>query len=98
MPPLRVVSVERGRHVLVHGPPDEAAGAAGRPWVAVTWLFEVEPLGPDRCTVISRYRCSHSADLRTRAGFGPALLEPIGVAMDRRMLIGLARRATSAAA
>ena len=97
MPPLPVVSVERGRHVLVHGPPDERARSDGRPWVAVTWLFAVEPLGPARCRVISRYRCSHSADLRTHAAFGPALLEPIGFAMDRRMLIGLARRAASAA-
>jgi hypothetical protein len=97
MPPLRVVSVERGRHVLVHGPPDEAARAEGRPWVSVTWLFEVEPLGPARCRVISRYRCSHSADRRTRAGFGPGLIEPIGFVMDRRMLTGLARRAASGA-
>jgi hypothetical protein len=98
MPALRLVSVEPGRHLLAEGAPDEAARAEGRPWVAVTWLFAVEPLGPARCRLVSRYRCAHSADLRTRLGFGPALLEPIGFAMDRRMLKVLARRAGGAAA
>ncbi|HSJ73333.1 MAG TPA: hypothetical protein VK904_03375 [Miltoncostaeaceae bacterium] len=97
MPPLRIAAVERGRHVLATAPADEAARAEGRPWIAVTWLFELEPLGAARCRVVSRYRCAHSADLRTRLGFGPGLLEPIGFAMDRRMLRGLARRAASAA-
>ena len=49
----------------------------------------VEALDPWRCRVISRYRCAHSRDRRTRLSFGPALLEPIGFAMDRRMLIGI---------
>ena len=97
MPPLRVVSAERGRHVLVRGPPDEGAGAEGRSWVAVTWLFQVEPLGPARSRVTSRYRCAHSAGWRTRVSFGPGLLEPIGFVMDRRMLLGIARRAAGEA-
>lgn len=93
VPPLRIVSVQRGRHVLAHGPADEAARTAGRPWVAVTWLFLVEPLEPGRSRVISRYRCATSLDLRTRAAFGPALVEPIGFVMDRRMLLGIKSRA-----
>ena len=92
MPPLAIVSVERGRHVVAFGAPDEAARAAGRPWIAVSWLFLVEPLGPARCRVVSRYRCASSEDLRTRLGFGPALVEPIAFAMDRRMLLTLRRR------
>jgi hypothetical protein len=93
MPPLAIVAVEPGRHVVAFGAPDEAARAAGRPWIAVSWLFLVEPLGPARCRVVSRYRCASSGDLRTRLGFGPALVEPIGFAMDRRMLLTLRRRA-----
>jgi hypothetical protein len=58
-----------------------------------TWLFMVVPLGPRRCRVVSRYRCALSDDLVTRLSFGPALVEPIGFAMDRRMLLGIRRRA-----
>ena len=42
---------------------------------------------------MSRYRCACSDDLRTRLAMGPALLEPVGLTMDRRMLRGIARRA-----
>ena len=41
-------------------------------WMAASWLFLVEPAGPARCRVISRYRCDTSGDLLTRLQFGPA--------------------------
>jgi hypothetical protein len=96
-PPLRVVELRWGRHLVAHAPPDDRARAAGGRWAAASWLFLVEPLGPSRSRVISRYRCAFSDDLAMRAAFGPALLEPIGFAMDRRMLLGIQRRAQSAA-
>jgi hypothetical protein len=92
-PPLKVVEVVPGRHLVAHGPPDEAARAAGEPWVAATWLFLVEPLGEGRSRVISRYRCATSDHRATRTLFGPALIEPIGFSMDRRMLLGIKERA-----
>jgi hypothetical protein len=58
-----------------------------------SWLFFIEPSGPARCRVISRYRCATSDDLVSRLRFGPTIIEPIGFAMDRRMLIGLKQRA-----
>ena len=97
-PPMPIRAVERGRCLVAHGAPDEEARAAGRPWMAVSWLLMVEPLGPARCRVVSRYRCAHSDDRRTRLAFGPGLLEPIGFAMDRRMLKGIRRRAEGRAA
>ncbi|WP_217913870.1 hypothetical protein [Miltoncostaea marina] len=96
VPPLRIVEVRRGRHVVAHGPADEAARRAGRPWVEVSWLFLVEPLGPGRSRAVSRYRCATSDDRATRLRFGPALVEPIGSVMDRRMLLGLRRLAQPA--
>ena len=54
--------------------------------MAASWLFLVEPAGPACCRVISRYRCDTSGDLLTRLQFGPAIIEPVGFAMDRRML------------
>jgi hypothetical protein len=89
-PSLEVVEVVPGRYLVAH---DASPRAEGRPWVEVSWLFFIEPLGPTRCRVISRYRCATSADLKTRLTLGPTFLEPIGFAMDRRMLKGLKERA-----
>ncbi|MEY4579168.1 MAG: hypothetical protein RL701_3871, partial [Pseudomonadota bacterium] len=52
----------------------------------------IEELTPGRCRVISRYRAAMSKDFLTRLSFGPALLRPVGFAMDRRMLLGLRER------
>jgi len=73
-----------------------AAGDArtGRkPWASVVGAFLVEPLGPSRCRVVSRYRCASSSDLQMRVSLGPTLIEPVGFAMDRRMLLGIKERA-----
>ena len=94
VPPLPVVDLEPGHHVVVRGVP-EIDGAGSRPdrWVDASWLFLVEPLDPESCRVVSRYRCATSPDLVTRLQFGPGLVEPIGSAMDRRMLRGIRHRA-----
>ncbi len=91
MPPLPVVGLERGRHWLAFGAADPAAKAAGKPWVETSWLFYLEPLGPSRCRFISRYRTATSDDLATKLAYGVAI-EPIGFAMDRRMLLGVKER------
>jgi hypothetical protein len=99
-PPLAIVDVEpfaATRWIVAHGAPDDAARAAGRSWAAGSWLFLVEPLGADRCRFISRFRSTCSDDLGARLAFGPALLEPVGFAMDRRMLLGVKERAEKAA-
>lgn len=95
MPPPRVVCVERGRYFVAHAPADESARAAGRPWTTMSWLFFVDPTAGGRCRVISRFRAACSDDLVTELSFGPTLLEPIGFAMDRRMLLGIKERAES---
>jgi hypothetical protein len=92
-PALTVADVAEGRHLVAHGPADDAARADGRPWAAVSWLLAAEPLAADRTRIVSRYRCAYSDDLPTRLAMGPALLEPVGTAMDRRMLRGVAARA-----
>jgi len=92
-PPLVVSALERGRYYVVSGAPDPDAVAAHRPWAAVSWLFMLEPLGPDRCRFISRFRTACTDDLLTRLSAGPTLLEPVGFTMDRRMLLGVKDRA-----
>jgi hypothetical protein len=96
-PTLRVARVERGRYFVVHGPADVDARATGKPWAEVTWLFYLEALGEKRSRLISRYRCATSDDLATRLGLGPVLVEPVGFAMDRRMLMGVKSRVEGAA-
>lgn len=96
LPPLRVAEVERHRYFVVHAPVDEQARTAGKSWVTASWLFLIEPLGPERCRLVSSYRAAYSDDLATRLSFGPALIEPISFAMDRRMLEGVKERAERA--
>jgi hypothetical protein len=99
LPPLRVTALDPGRWFVAYAGPDgpaEERTAADEPWVATSWLFLVEAIGPDRSRFVSRYRCATSDDLTTRLQFGPALIEPIGFAMDREMLLGVRRRAEGA--
>jgi hypothetical protein len=93
IPPLYITSLERGRHLVAHAPANPGARATGRPWVAASWLFLVEPLAPTRCRFVSRYRVACSNDVATRLSFGPTFVEAIGFAMDRRMLLGVKQRA-----
>ena len=93
MPPFRVARFDPGRGFVALAPPDERARAEGRPWAAASWAFLVEPLPEGRCRVVSRFRSTGSDDLVTRITQGPFLLEPVGFAMDRRMLLGIRERA-----
>ena len=92
-PRLEIAAVEPGRWFVAFARADEQARTAGRPWAAASWLFHVEPLGPDRCRLVSRHRAACSEDLATRLAAGPTLLEPVAFAMDRRMLLGVKERA-----
>jgi hypothetical protein len=109
-PPLRIVSVQPGRALVAYMPPVHTLSDAGQGksplpagsarsrdrWMTASWLFLVERYGPARCRVISRYRCGTSDDLSSRLQFGPAIVEPVSFAMDRRMLIGIRQRAERA--
>ncbi len=92
MPSLRVTSVTPGRSLVAFAEPDANARALGKPWAAASWAFLIEPLGDERCRVVSRFRSACSEDLATRLLQGPTFLEPIGFAMDRRMLLGIRDR------
>jgi hypothetical protein len=92
-PALRVALLERGRHFVAHAAEDASARRAGKPWASASWLFQIEPRADGTCRLITRYRVACSSDLATRLALGPTLLEPIGFAMDRRMLLGIKERA-----
>jgi hypothetical protein len=92
-PHLRIVEVKAGRYLVAHGAPDPRLSASADRWIAASWLFLVRPLAAHRCQVISRYRVATSRHLWVRLQYGPTFVEPIGFAMDRRMLKGIKRRA-----
>jgi len=95
-PRLLITAVEPGRYFVAHAPADTAGRARGKAWFSGSWLFFIERLAEGRCRFISRFRAAMSDDLATGVTFGPALLEPVGFAMDRRMLLGVKERAERA--
>ncbi len=97
LPAFRVVRAEPPSCLIAYRLPDEDAVASGRSWAAASWAFVIEPLGAERCRLISRYRVAISSDLQAHLAFGAALVEPIGFAMDRRMLLGVKKRAEARA-
>lgn len=92
MPKLPVAAVEPGWWFVVHGAPDLASQRNGEPWVAISWLFYLEPLAGKRTRCISRFRSRASDDFLTSLRFGPYLTESVGFVMDRRMLLGVKER------
>jgi hypothetical protein len=96
LPPLGVVDVKRNLYFVAHAPVTDKVQLAGKPWVTSSWLFLIEPLGPERCRLVSSFRTACSSDLATRLSFGPTLIEPISFAMDCRMLEGVKERAERA--
>ncbi len=58
----------------------------------LTWLWYIEPLDKNRSRFISRNRAVTSSTLKNRLLFG-FLMEPIIFAMDRKMCLGIKKRA-----
>jgi hypothetical protein len=98
MPPMRITDVVPGRYFVAFGEADPCARAEAEPWLTATWLFHLEPLDEGRCRLISRFRSDFSDDLASRLANGPLLVEPVGYAMDRRMLLGIKALAEAARA
>ncbi|HKU44055.1 MAG TPA: hypothetical protein VJR89_38105 [Polyangiales bacterium] len=96
-PPLTVHEVRPSERLLVSAGLDPATGKAPQAdtghYVAVIWLFQLEPLPDARTRLISRYRCACSGELATRLAYGPYIAESVGFVMDRRMLLGIQERA-----
>jgi len=97
-PPLTITHCEKDRALIAAAGIDPATGtvasnAFGTPGtVAVSWAFLLEPTADGGTLLKSRYRCACSNDLATRVQYGPSIVEPVGFAMDRRMLRGIQER------
>jgi hypothetical protein len=92
MPPMRV-DLAPGQWLLASTPRPRAGEENRKPWMNVSWLFFLEPLGVARCRLVSRFRCATSQDVAMRVSMGPTFVEPIGYVMDKKMLRGIKSRA-----
>jgi uncharacterized protein YndB with AHSA1/START domain len=82
-----VVEVEPPHHLVLRQAPPE------HPWNAV-WTFVVEPEGHGGSRLVSRSRAQRQEGAAGRAASVAALvMEPVIVAMTRRMLLGIRERA-----
>ena len=58
----------------------------------LTWLWHIEPTTEHRSRFFSRNRLEYSKSIKNKVIFG-LLMEPIVFAMDRKMCLGIKRRA-----
>ncbi|HVY31954.1 MAG TPA: hypothetical protein VHB79_35710 [Polyangiaceae bacterium] len=93
VPPLTVAAIQAGKWFVVTSETDAELAPGAEAEAHVSWLFLLEPLGPHRCRLISRFRVDHVRGWRARLSYGPWLTESIGFVMDRAMLRGIKRRA-----
>jgi hypothetical protein len=86
---IPIVALEPGRLLLAQ---IDASTETG-PKTKVSWLFFVEPISGGRSRLISRFRMTAGDTLVARLIYGPIVTEPVGFAMDRKMLSGIRERA-----
>ncbi len=84
VPPMPLVCIERERTLAFGGRLD--------PDTPVSWIFFVEDAGANRTRLISRWRFSYRPGIAFRIGYG-AILQPIACVMQRKMLLGIKKRA-----
>ena len=94
-PCFAVTSVD-GPHSLVllsadplSGQPVENTEPRGKGYSIATWQFVLEPLDKNTTRFLVRQRLSYSPDL----GWVWRLTEPVGFIMERKMMLGIQRRA-----
>lgn len=71
------------------GQPVEFASSAGKGYSIATWQFILRPLGDGATRLLVRQRLAHSPDLT----WVWRLTEPVGFVMERKMMLGIRRRA-----
>src|ERR1019366_7032617 len=81
-PRLRVNILDAERAMVLHSEDSN--------WV---WAFCLYPVGPDRTTLVSRNRIAMPAAGRLQRAVGVLVMEPGSLIMERKMLLGIKRRA-----
>lgn len=92
MPVFKVLQITPPTTLLLGNRPEQDAKLDSS--IGVTWLFQLEPSGPDGTRLITRWRMFYTPDsIRNRLAFGPVLMEPIDFVMETKMLQGIQERA-----
>lgn len=94
-----IVICEHGRAMAIENSLDmdsnqwyDPKGPSPKNFLHLTWLWYVEALDDYHCRFISRNRVDYSPNFKNKLLFGP-LTEPIVFTMDRKMCLGIKKRA-----
>jgi hypothetical protein len=98
MPGYPVAIIDPGRAIVLcadsrTGPTPVPAGKKPDDYYASAWGFFLDETGNNSTRFISRLRSDYNPRMRNRLFYGPGLVEPISTAMQRKMLLGIKRRA-----
>ena len=66
-------------------------------YVNMTWMWFLDQLDERTTRLITWWRSDYNLSLGNRLMFGAFIVEPIGFVMDRKMLLGIKKRAEAAA-
>jgi hypothetical protein len=98
MPGYSVAIVEPGCIIVLYtdsriGPTPFPAGTKPGDYLASTWGFFLDETDDNGTRFISRFRSDYNPRMKNRLLYGPCLVEPISTMMQRKMLLGIKRRA-----
>jgi hypothetical protein len=92
-PPLRfAVATITAPYLLVLGPPQTRAAAYAAHVPYPSWTFRLEPVGPERCRLVVRFQ-NDFAPSPLASMSNKYALAPIHLLMERKMMLGIKRRA-----
>ena len=103
-PPLPVALIEPLRALVLHArdysPEDESTvpvkSKTGNIF-STSWGFYLDKIDDSTTRLTSRWKVDYNPTLKNRLSYGPLIIGPIGFAMDRKMLLGIKKRAEAAA-
>ncbi|MFN8373797.1 MAG: hypothetical protein U0694_13095 [Anaerolineae bacterium] len=88
-PFFNVVEVQPERALVLHNSNDPQSPA----YAASSWVFYVEAIDAQSTRLLERGRSAYTMTRVNRLGYGQLLVEPIGFVMERKMLLGIKKRA-----
>ena len=101
-PALRVAIAEPGQALVLHTGAELTSGPAsakstGQDPPNISWAFIIKGAEGRQSRLFSRYRADFGPGWARALGYGPWITEPVGYAMDLKMLAGIRWRAEQAA-
>ena len=97
MPPIPVALVEPGRYFLLRGDTRlDGAEAKQGDYFCITWGFYLDSISARITRLLTRSRFDYNPKFVNTMGYGPAITEPVSFVMERKMLLGIKRRAEAA--